>query len=197
MLLSPQPHLTSLRRDAKRSRIARNRRPAESRCRCLHVEPLEDRRLLSSYVVVGVDDLLLDGDVYYGVITTVCESDDPAYWGVDPDDVQLINEDDDGGAMNEGRMMVAMGGGGDDDVERMSEVAPDGGVVLAAALAQPVARDGGVVRASALAETDDSCEGLTEDSDPWPAMAASGGALSRDLDESVAARVGGALDLRS
>ena len=29
---------------------------------------------------------------------------------------------------------------------------------------------------------------LTEDSDPWPAMAASGGAVATDLDESVAAR---------
>jgi hypothetical protein len=46
MSLAPQPHLTSLRQSAKRSRPARHRRPAPGRR--LRLEPLEDRRLLSS-----------------------------------------------------------------------------------------------------------------------------------------------------
>src|SRR3972149_6767474 len=60
MLLAPQPHLTSLRRDAKRSRIARSRRPAQPRRRHLRLEPLEDRRLLSSYYSTDVPKKIPD-----------------------------------------------------------------------------------------------------------------------------------------
>jgi hypothetical protein len=48
-------------------------------------------------VVVGVDDAAPDGDVFYTIITTVSHADDPADWGIDPDDVQVINLDNDTG----------------------------------------------------------------------------------------------------
>ena len=43
--------------------------------------------------VRGVDDAVLDGDVVWYVITHPAVSDDPAYHGIDPPDVQVTNRD--------------------------------------------------------------------------------------------------------
>ncbi|MBU0674446.1 MAG: hypothetical protein KJ950_07375 [Proteobacteria bacterium] len=45
--------------------------------------------------VTGVDDLALDGNQVYTIILSIAVSLDPAYHGLDPDDVNVINEDND------------------------------------------------------------------------------------------------------
>ncbi len=45
--------------------------------------------------VTGVDDLLVDGPQPYVIVTGPAESADPAYDGIDPEDVALVNTDDD------------------------------------------------------------------------------------------------------
>lgn len=45
--------------------------------------------------VTGLDDALVDGDVMYSVILNPATSNDPAYNGIDPDDVSLTNIDND------------------------------------------------------------------------------------------------------
>ena len=45
--------------------------------------------------VTGVDDDLEDGDVPYTIVTAAASSDDPAYSGLDPEDVAVTNTDDD------------------------------------------------------------------------------------------------------
>ncbi|MEO8392983.1 MAG: choice-of-anchor Q domain-containing protein, partial [Chloroflexota bacterium] len=45
--------------------------------------------------VTGVDDAVIDGQAYYAVITDPAVSEDPAFDGVDADDVQVVNNDND------------------------------------------------------------------------------------------------------
>ncbi|WP_440225776.1 IPTL-CTERM sorting domain-containing protein [Dokdonella sp. MW10] len=45
--------------------------------------------------VTGVDDDMVDGDIAYTIVTAPATSSDPAYQGVDADDVAVTNEDDD------------------------------------------------------------------------------------------------------
>lgn len=45
--------------------------------------------------VTGIDDALPDGDQLYAVLDGVCTSSDPAYDGLDPADVSLVNRDND------------------------------------------------------------------------------------------------------
>jgi len=51
--------------------------------------------LPQTVVITGVDDPLDEGDVSYAVITAAATSDDPAYNGLNPTDVSLINVDND------------------------------------------------------------------------------------------------------
>ena len=44
--------------------------------------------------VIGEDDSIADGNMFYTIITIVCQSFDPNYVGIDPDDVALVNLDD-------------------------------------------------------------------------------------------------------
>ncbi len=45
--------------------------------------------------VTGVDDDVVDGDIAYTIVTASATSSDPAYQGIDADDVAVTNEDDD------------------------------------------------------------------------------------------------------
>src|SRR3972149_8014314 len=60
MLLAPQPHVASRRRDGKPRRAAHRRPVVQHRCRRLRFEPLEDRRLLSSYSSIDVPQTIPD-----------------------------------------------------------------------------------------------------------------------------------------
>ncbi len=46
-------------------------------------------------IVTGVDDLIDDGDVSYTIVTANAVSDDPAFAGVNPSNVAIVNLDDD------------------------------------------------------------------------------------------------------
>jgi hypothetical protein len=50
--------------------------------------------------IQGVDDAVDDGDVSYSIVTAAAVSLDPAYSGVDPDDVGVTNVDDDTAAIS-------------------------------------------------------------------------------------------------
>jgi hypothetical protein len=45
--------------------------------------------------VTGVDDLVDDGDIAYGVVVGAPASSDPIYAAIDPADVAVTNADDD------------------------------------------------------------------------------------------------------
>jgi hypothetical protein len=45
--------------------------------------------------VTGVDDLVDDGDIAYGVVVGAAASSDPIYAAIDPADVAVTNADDD------------------------------------------------------------------------------------------------------
>jgi endonuclease/exonuclease/phosphatase family metal-dependent hydrolase len=46
-------------------------------------------------IVTGVDDVLVDGNVAYTIITSVAGGSAPAFVGINPDDVSVTNQDDD------------------------------------------------------------------------------------------------------
>jgi hypothetical protein len=50
-------------------------------------------------IVTGVDDAIADGDIPYTIVTAPAVSGDPAYNGLDADDVSVTNLDDDGAAV--------------------------------------------------------------------------------------------------
>src|SRR5439155_1254351 len=54
-----------------------------------------DWNVAQTVTVTGVDDLLQDGDVAYGIALGVAASADPNYAGADPADVALTNTDND------------------------------------------------------------------------------------------------------
>jgi hypothetical protein len=45
--------------------------------------------------IIGLDDTILDGDQLYTILTAPCTSTDPAYSGLNPNDVSVINRDND------------------------------------------------------------------------------------------------------
>lgn len=45
--------------------------------------------------VIGIDDAIVDGDQLYTIVTSACTSTDPAYNGINPNDVSMINRDND------------------------------------------------------------------------------------------------------
>jgi Tol biopolymer transport system component len=58
-----------------------------------------DWNVPKTVVVTGLDDRSADGDREYAIITSPAISGDPAFEGVDPPDVALLNEDDDTSAI--------------------------------------------------------------------------------------------------
>jgi len=45
--------------------------------------------------IIGIDDAIVDGDQLYTIVTSACTSTDPAYIGINPNDVSMINRDND------------------------------------------------------------------------------------------------------
>ncbi len=56
-----------------------------------------DWSLPQTVTVTGLDDALRDGDQAYTVLLTPAESIDPTYRGMDPPDLQFVNQDDEAG----------------------------------------------------------------------------------------------------
>jgi len=50
---------------------------------------------IQTVTVTGVDDLITDGDIAYGIVLDPATSADANYAGIDPEDVALVNLDDD------------------------------------------------------------------------------------------------------
>jgi hypothetical protein len=67
--------------------------------------------------VTGVDDRLRDGNVNYSVRLTSAQTNQGPYGGIDPDDVQVTNQDDDKGSRRR------RGGNRGPAVEEFSELA--------------------------------------------------------------------------
>src|SRR5690606_11056185 len=53
-----------------------------------------DWNVAQTVTVTGVDDVVIDGDIAYTIVTTL-SSTDPDYAAIDPADVEVINQDDD------------------------------------------------------------------------------------------------------
>jgi subtilisin-like proprotein convertase family protein len=90
-------------------------------------------------IVIGVDDILLDGDIDYLIIITVSETDDPAYWEIDPDDVELTNLDD-----GEAPLLADFGGGsasGGVTYDEVQQVTSHAITIWSAHLGMPVRND--------------------------------------------------------
>lgn len=62
--------------------------------------------------VVGIDDGVVDGDRAYTIVTAALVSDDPAYNGIDPPDVAVVNLDDEGNAFTVGGSLIGLSGSG-------------------------------------------------------------------------------------
>jgi hypothetical protein len=54
-----------------------------------------DWNVPQTVTVTGVDDLVDDGDIAYGVVVGAAASSDPIYAAIDPADVAVTNADDD------------------------------------------------------------------------------------------------------
>jgi len=76
--------------------------------------------------VTGVDDDTKDGDQEYSIVLSAAESSDPAYDGLDPDDVELVNIDDEsaGVSLEYGEEGLLTGEDGTQDTFRIALNAP-------------------------------------------------------------------------
>lgn len=63
-------------------------------------------------VVTGMDDGVADGDQVYAIVTGPASSADPAYDGIDPPDVAVVNEDDDAATHHVGGTVIGLVGSG-------------------------------------------------------------------------------------
>lgn len=50
--------------------------------------------------VTGIDDPIVDGDIFYSIITGAAVSADPDYNGLNPPDITILNRDNDGAGIN-------------------------------------------------------------------------------------------------
>lgn len=62
--------------------------------------------------VTGLDDGLVDGDQAYTIVTGLATSTDPAYDGIDPPDVSVVNQDDEAATHHVGGTVVGLLGNG-------------------------------------------------------------------------------------
>ncbi len=62
--------------------------------------------------VIGMDDGIIDGDQAYTITLGVLQSVDPAYAGIDPPDVSVVNIDDEENAFHVGGSVIGLSGSG-------------------------------------------------------------------------------------
>lgn len=101
-----------------------------------------DWNLPRTVTITGVDDALVDGDQAYTIVIAPAGSADPAYDGIDPPDVAVVNQDDEAATYGLGGTLVGLSGSG-------LALSLDGNEIL------PVATNGGFTFATMLAPGED------------------------------------------
>src|SRR5204863_339598 len=66
-----------------------------------------DWNVPQTVTVTGADDAIDDGDVAYHIVTGPAASADPAYAGLDADDVALVNADDDAAGISASALVTS------------------------------------------------------------------------------------------
>lgn len=101
-----------------------------------------DWNLPRSVTITGVDDAVVDGDQAYTIVIAPAGSADPAYDGIDPPDVAVVNQDDEAATYGLGGTVVGLSGSG-------LALALDGNEIL------PIASGGSFTFATMLAPGED------------------------------------------